>query len=1264
MFRRPGRGDDGFILLESVIAITVITIVMAAVGAEFIGGMVASSQQRTQQGAVQIASSTMEQIRALKPTDLLSGRDSTSVNEQFTNAIPAVAARLATMGQDSDPTVASGGISAAIPTCGDNTVPQPAICNQTPGTVTYRIRQYLGKCYIAASGRDCLTASGAGSVKYLRAVVAVIWDGPRCGSGCSYVTSTLVSTAADVNFRIDATPYPPPIITAPLPQTHIIGDTLGSRPGDKPQVELKVNDGTGARPLNWTIVSGSLPAGLTLDSLTGLISGTIAERNPAAPITTNYTYPAVTIQVTDAFARTSPSVTLSWTVKPALLLTVPASQSTVVNTAATSRTLTAQYGAGPTFTYSIVNNPLPNNLPPGLSLNATTGVISGTPTTVGTYTVSAKVLDNGNAHSDIETFTWTVTKAYGARYDFEEGTGTTAADSTGHDNTATLRPGAGWTTGKVNTKALSLTGTSDSWASAPTPVVDTTGSLTIAAWVKLDALSGAQGIAGLEGTKVPPFVLQRRNDGSFAFTSWRGDAITNPSASVVSTDKPTTGVWYHVAGVYDSTANTIELYVNGVSQGTTPLPSSFKATGSTIIGRNLSDGLATDFFKGALDDVRFFDRPLTSADVNDLVALGASAAGPTGGSVDATGLTGPGSRYSTSTTLNLALAKGTDPDGVAAGGAQLFRATATLAAGACGTYGTYAQVGTDNPATPFTNTVVDGACYRYSYRVADSLGNSTAYVSPDIKIDATAPTTGTLTYPNRSSSNTSVSIGFTTGTDAGSGVGTRLLQRSSAPLTGTTCGTYGGFTTVAGGTNPTSPLVDTVTVGSCYRYQYVVSDLVGNTGAPATSTNVVKVGVSYASTVAATPGLLNWFRLGDTADSLSSDSFTDAAETPLPGHTGELGAAWSAYVGTDLAKVSSANRLYRSGTNYSGYYTSAVPTSPDYSVQADLVFRSNIQNDYAGVIGRVATGSATFYGARWQQGNGNGSWVIYEYNNGAFTSLATTAAASRTVNQTNRLKLEMVGTAIKLYVDGVLTASATDATITAAGRGGILDGTPGASIAKTDNTGIQYDNFSIATVPRATDSKGTSTGTYFNGVLLGVAGAVADAADSAATFDGVDDYARVPNTIKDDFSIEFWFKSTRGVGTGNQWWQGVGMVDADVFGDQNDFGVSLRADGRVVAGVGTPDVSIVSTAGGYNDGGWHHVVFTRVKNSGVMRLYVDGAFAGTATGSTQSLTSPTTIDIGRSHDDVRYLAGSLDEVALYNVALSQATVTSHYDAGQ
>ena len=193
----------------------------------------------------------------------------------------------------------------------------------------------------------------------------------------------------------------------------------------------------------------------------------------------------------------------------------------------------------------------------------------------------------------------------------------------------------------------------------------------------------------------------------------------------------------------------------------------------------------------------------------------------------------------------------------------------------------------------------------------------------------------------------------------------------------------------------------------------------------------------------------------------------------------------------------------------------------------------------------------------------------------------------------------------------------------------------------------------------ATDSKGTNSGTYVNGPTLGVAGAPGGDSDTAATFDGVNDHVTAARQIADDFSIELWFKSTQGIGTNPQWSQGAGLVDADVAGTSNDFGVSLRSDGRVVAGVGNPDTSVVSTAGGYDDGAWHHVAFTRRKTTGAMNLYVDGTSAGSATGNTLTLSAPANINLGRLASAANYFAGSLDEVATYNVALSAATVAAH-----
>ena len=63
----------------------------------------------------------------------------------------------------------------------------------------------------------------------------------------------------------------------------------------------------------------------------------------------------------------------------------------------------------------------------------------------------------------------------------------------------------------------------------------------------------------------------------------------------------------------------------------------------------------------------------TSANV---VKVSADVAGPTGGSLTATGLVGTGSTYSTATTVNLSFSTGTDPSGVATTGNLLRRASA------------------------------------------------------------------------------------------------------------------------------------------------------------------------------------------------------------------------------------------------------------------------------------------------------------------------------------------------------------------------------------------------------------------------------------------------------------------------------------------------------------------------------------------------------------------------------------------------------------
>ncbi|WP_104196245.1 LamG domain-containing protein [Cryobacterium sp. M15] len=190
-----------------------------------------------------------------------------------------------------------------------------------------------------------------------------------------------------------------------------------------------------------------------------------------------------------------------------------------------------------------------------------------------------------------------------------------------------------------------------------------------------------------------------------------------------------------------------------------------------------------------------------------------------------------------------------------------------------------------------------------------------------------------------------------------------------------------------------------------------------------------------------------------------------------------------------------------------------------------------------------------------------------------------------------------------------------------------------------------------------------NNGTYFNSPTQGVAGAIIGDANTAVTFDGANDYAQVTRQISNDFSIEFWFKSTQGRGTGNNWYDGAGLVDAELGGVANDFGIALMANGRVAAGTGNPDTTI-SSERGFNDGAWHHVVMTRTQTNGDVRLYVDGDLSATGTGSTRALASATTMSFGQINTGMNLFAGSLDEIATYTTILTPTQISNHNLSGR
>ena len=213
--------------------------------------------------------------------------------------------------------------------------------------------------------------------------------GTNTGSGNPSVYSIVV-TVTDANGATDATNpmslsvYKAPVITIP---------TLPLLTEGRPVKSPTTFTTTGAAPVSWSATG--LPSGVTIDSSSGLLTGS---PNSGTGLAAGRAYASVIVTVTDANGATASTAAQTMTVYTApTISTAPTLQANATETAAISTSTYAATGGAPTRVWSM------SGAPSGITINASTGAVSGTPATGAgsasgrSYSITITVTDSNGA---------------------------------------------------------------------------------------------------------------------------------------------------------------------------------------------------------------------------------------------------------------------------------------------------------------------------------------------------------------------------------------------------------------------------------------------------------------------------------------------------------------------------------------------------------------------------------------------------------------------------------------------------------------------------------------------------------------------------------------------------------------------------------------------------------------------------------------------------------------------------------------------------
>ena len=225
----------------------------------------------------------------------------------------------------------------------------------------------------------------------------------------------------------------------------------------------------------------------------------------------------------------------------------------------------------------------------------------------------------------------------------------------------------------------------------------------------------------------------------------------------------------------------------------------------------------------------------------------------------------------------------------------------------------------------------------------------------------------------------------------------------------------------------------------------------------------------------------------------------------------------------------------------------------------------------------------------------------------------------------------------------------------------------------------QFDEGAGTTTTDATDNgnDGTINGATWTGSSR--------TGDAALSFDGTNDYVQTTNTTLDlstatNFTLSAWFQTDTTTGAHHILWQGVSTQNG--WGDPGDNTPTSSEMNLTVGRYDANDkitfflgydvndansIDITSASNFTDTAGWHHaVVVVTDLGGGTLQadLYIDGVHEGSDTGTQIDRSQwDSDLRVGSPGASTRYFDGMIDEVGIYDRALTPAEIAALYSTG-